>query len=100
MYYAYNSLSYTVSATTIRTIFYKNAIYIKINNISKDIKDKYNKKMLEEKETLFLNFEPYEIEDFVDEFVNSEVDINYMYEKNIENLYSEFCEFLSSKIED
>lgn len=56
--------------------------------------------MLEEKETLFLNFEPYEIEDFVDEFVNSEVDINYMYEKNIENLYSEFCEFLSSKIED
>ena len=76
---------------------YKNVIYLKLNAILRNTGERYNEEMLENSDTAFLNFDSFEIEDMIEEFVSSELD-NHLYEKDSYDLYIEFSEFISSKL--
>lgn len=77
---------------------YKNVIYLKLNAILRNTGERYNEEMLENSDTAFLNFDSFEIEDMIEEFVSSELD-NHLYEKDSYDLYIEFSEFISSKFQ-
>lgn len=76
---------------------YKNVIYLKLNAILRNTGEGYNEEMLENSDTAFLNFDSFEVEDMIEEFVSSELD-NHLYEKDSYDLYIEFSEFISSKL--
>lgn len=76
---------------------YKNVIYLKLNAILRNTGEGYNEEMLENSDTVFLNFDSFEVEDMIEEFVSSELD-NHLYEKDSCDLYIEFSEFISSKL--
>lgn len=78
---------------------YKNLIYIKLNEIVKEINTNGEIK-LNEQGNLFLQVTPETVENIIDNFISEELDINYIYDKNCDTLYREFCEFLSDRIED
>lgn len=79
---------------------YKNLIYMKLNCIAKNIKGKYDKSMLADLKTMFLSLESSEVEELVDDFVNIELDSSCIYGERHNDLYMEFCEFVSGKIEE
>lgn len=76
---------------------YINIIFTEINDRIDKIQGKFKEEMLKEKETLFLNFEVSELEDLVEEFVN-DMNINYVYDGDLEDFYMSFCGFLSDKL--
>lgn len=83
---------------------YKNLIFMELNTMLNTLRlDKtyhYEEKRLNEEPTLFLNFDPSDIDNLVDEFIFVEIDSNCIYDRSADDLYSEFCDFLSNKIED
>lgn len=79
--------------------FCKNSIYIELNDLIEDISKEYNENTLEDSSNIFLKFDFLEIRNFVDEFVESKIDMDCIYKSDTDNLYSEFCNYLSHKIE-
>ena len=77
---------------------YTNLIYMKLNEILENITE-YKEEMLSESDTLFLNFDSSEIEDMIEDFIDSEISTNCVYDKSADDLYSEFCKFISDEIE-
>lgn len=78
---------------------YANLIYMKLNEILENITD-YKEEMLSELDTMFLNFDSSEVEDMVEDFINLKIHTNCVYDKSADDLYSEFCKFVSDEIED
>lgn len=78
---------------------YSNIIFMKINDEIENIGE-YKDEMLSKPNTIFLNLDVLELEDAVSDFVNSFGYENTIYDKDVDNLYEEFCSFLSDKIED
>ena len=78
---------------------YKNAIINKIKEAHNNI-DSYNEDILSNKETLYLNFDSSEIDDLIEEFVNEEFYVGYVYDGSVYNLYEDFCDFLSDRLKD
>ena len=76
---------------------YANLIYMKLNEVLENITE-YKEEMLSESDTVFLNFDSSEVEDMVDDFINSEIYTNCVYDKSADDLYSEFCKFVSDEI--
>lgn len=80
-------------------VIYANLIYMKLNEVLENITE-YKEEMLSESDTVFLNFDSSEVEDIVEDFINLEIYTNCVYDKSVDDLYSEFCKFISDKIED
>ena len=82
-------------------VIYTNLIYMKLNEILENISE-YSEEMLSKSDTVFLNLDSSksEVEYMVDEFIDSEISTNCIYDKSADDLYSEFCKFVSDKIED
>ena len=79
-------------------ILYSNIIYKRLNEMLEGITD-YKEDMLSESDTMFLNFNPSEVEDIIEDFISLEISTSYVYDRSAEDLYSEFCKFISDKIE-
>ena len=81
-------------------VIYTNLIYMKLNEILENISE-YSEEMLSKSDTVFLNLDSSksEVEYMVDEFIDSEISTNCIYDKSANDLYSEFCKFVSDEIE-